>query len=87
MDRRRRALLAGHGVDNGALSLIAAVLEPARFRALLRFRLRWMVIGILSAALLYMVFSVGNVVSRAVLSQAASQIEQIYVKKEGLSLS
>lgn len=69
----------------GILSAIALHGGKDRLKELYQFRAKWALIGLLSAAVLYAVFYVGNIVSAWLFDFAPHQIGSIYGTREQAS--
>ncbi len=68
-----------------ALLVLAAMLFDKKQYHLGKIKLRHLVVGVLSAALLYGIFYVGNVVSAWILPFKDAQISSVYMNKAGTS--
>lgn len=76
------------GVMTGAAGVLAAfglVSNRTKLKNLYTFQPRWIAIGLLSAAVLYLIFFVGDKVSAMVLDSAALQVSGIYASKSQAS--
>lgn len=69
------------GAASGILAVSALYLQRANLGELLAFRAIYIVIGVLSAGLLYVVFYIGNLAAAALLSVAESRIAAIYATR------
>jgi membrane protease YdiL (CAAX protease family) len=67
------------------LALTALYVQRREWRQLFAFRWSYLVIGMLSAALLYGVFYLGNLAASALLSNAGSQVAGIYSPRAAAS--
>ena len=64
--------------SSGALAVAAMLLTRKRTGQWFAFRPLWLVVGVVSAAVLYMVFLAGHAISTAVLGFAGGQVSWIY---------
>ncbi|UCD38850.1 MAG: CPBP family intramembrane metalloprotease, partial [Fidelibacterota bacterium] len=67
--------------STGVLACSALFLDRHRLAAIYTFNLRYLVIGVASAAVLYLVFYIGDIVSSSLFAFARPQVANIYVSK------
>jgi membrane protease YdiL (CAAX protease family) len=72
---------AGIAVATGILSALAIFTDKKYLKEIYVFKSRYILIGILSAVILYFVFYLGNYFSQLLFSFAGSQIEGVYSNK------
>jgi uncharacterized protein len=73
---------AGIATSTSLLIILALYLDRKELSSVYNFKTKHILIGIISAAILYIVFYTGNLVSTSIFSFAQSQISNIYTNKE-----
>ena len=72
---------AGMAIAGGILTTIALLTDKKYLKEIYAFKYKYIIIGILSAIILYFVFYLGNYCSQLLFSFAGSQIENVYSNK------
>lgn len=66
----------------GVLTLCSLIFGKKYLKELYQFQFKWLLIGVVSALLLYLIFYTGNIITRLIFDFAQNQIENVYSTKE-----